>query len=128
MSDKLVTLKKFTYSYEAMVLKSRLESEGIYCVLFDEGITGAHPFLSNAVGGIKLNIRETDTEHALKIVKEVEEKEKMQSEVPDEADNYFREEEAKKAKYDKIGAPMMWIWFLTLVIGSIIAIFAILFF
>jgi hypothetical protein len=72
MSNKLVTIKTFTYPYEAHILMGRLESEGILCYLQDELTVQMMPFHSNALGGVKLQIREKDVELALKILEDAE--------------------------------------------------------
>lgn len=60
------------YPTEAYPVMSKLESEGIKCFLDGEHTVSAHPFLSNAIGGIKLNIMESDTEKALEILAQEE--------------------------------------------------------
>lgn len=68
--DNLVTIKTFNYPHEAMVLQSRLESEGIPCFLKDAVLTQVHPWYSNAIGGVKLQIRESDVGRAIEILAE----------------------------------------------------------
>ncbi len=70
MNNDLVTIKTFTYPHEAGIIRSRLESEGIYCFLQDELTAQVHPFYSNAIGGVKLQVREEDLEKAIRILKE----------------------------------------------------------
>lgn len=60
------------YPAEAYPLMSKLESEGIGCFLDGENTISVHPFLSNAIGGVKLKIRESDLNDALKIIRESE--------------------------------------------------------
>ncbi len=71
MKDKLITLMTFTYPSEAYPLMTKLESEEIECMLFDELTVLTDPFISNAIGGVKLKIRETDLPHATKILKSI---------------------------------------------------------
>jgi hypothetical protein len=47
-----------------------LESEGIEVFLKDENTVQAYNFLSNAVGGVKLQVRESDVFEAIQIMKE----------------------------------------------------------
>ncbi|MDD6210814.1 MAG: DUF2007 domain-containing protein [Bacteroidales bacterium] len=68
--NKLVTIKTFTYPHELAIIRSKLESEGIYCFAQDELTAQVHPFYSNAIGGIKLQVREEDIEKAITILKE----------------------------------------------------------
>ncbi len=77
--DEFVTLFSFTYPTEAYPFVDRLETEGIECFLFDENLVAVVPFLSNAVGGVKLRIRSSDLEKALRIVNEL----KKQNEKPE---------------------------------------------
>lgn len=69
--SKLVTIKTFNHPNDLLVIRSRLESEGIECFVQDEQITQVHPFYSGAVGGAKLQVREEDVERAIEIMKEV---------------------------------------------------------
>ena len=61
----LITVKIFDNAFEAHLLKTKLENEGIPCYLFDENIVGLNPFYNFAVGGIKLKISEQDKEQVL---------------------------------------------------------------
>jgi len=69
--EKFVTVLTFTYPHEAAVIKSRLESEGIICFLQDEFTAQINPFYSNAIGGVKLQVGESDLEETLEILKKV---------------------------------------------------------
>ncbi|MBO6515815.1 MAG: DUF2007 domain-containing protein, partial [Bacteroidia bacterium] len=71
MND-LITLKIFDNSMDAHLLKTRLEDAEIPVALFDETFITMDPILSNALGGIKLKIKEEDAERALDILKEIE--------------------------------------------------------
>ena len=72
MEEQLVILRTFMYPTEAYPLISKLESEGIMCFLDGENTITVHPFLSNAIGGAKLKIKESDVQRALKIIKDVD--------------------------------------------------------
>lgn len=65
----LITLTIFEYPFEAQVIKSKLESEGIYVFLKDELTIQIDNFLSNAIGGVKLQVYENDVEKSLEILK-----------------------------------------------------------
>lgn len=69
---KLITLKTFDNAIEAHNLKNRLEVEDIKAYIFDEHLIGLNPLYSNAIGGIKVNIAESDTEQALSILQSIE--------------------------------------------------------
>ena len=66
----LVTIKTFTYSHEVAVIASRLEADGIRCFVQDGLTTQIHPFMSSAIGGVKLQVREEDVEEAIAMLKE----------------------------------------------------------
>lgn len=72
MTENIITLKTFMFPTEAYPLMSRLEYEGIECFLDGENTVSVHPFLSNAIGGVKLNIKESDLGKALEIIKQNE--------------------------------------------------------
>ena len=65
---KLITVAVFQYPQEAHVLKSHLESEDIRVLLKDELTVQTDNFLSNAIGGVKLQIDEEDLPLALPIL------------------------------------------------------------
>ena len=52
------------------VIRGRLESEGIECFAQDELMAQANPLYSNAIGGIKLQVRSSDVERASEILQE----------------------------------------------------------
>jgi hypothetical protein len=56
MQDDLETVATFLQLHEAHLAVLRLASAGLLATLADEGIVGAHPFLANAVGGVKLQV------------------------------------------------------------------------
>ena len=51
-----VTVASFSQPIEAHLARTKLESEGIPCVVGDENLVGVYAFLSNAVGGVKLKV------------------------------------------------------------------------
>ena len=55
-----VTAATFWTPAEAQLARLKLESEEIDCVLFDENFVAADWLMANAVGGIKLKVREGD--------------------------------------------------------------------
>ncbi len=67
--EKLITLTTFEYPHESYIIKSKLESEGIYVFLKDELTIQADNFVSNAIGGVKLQVRENDVDKATEILK-----------------------------------------------------------
>ncbi len=68
--DRLVTIAAFREPIEAHLARSRLECEGVACKLADEHIAGVYAGAAAAVGGVKLQVRERDREHALRLLEE----------------------------------------------------------
>jgi hypothetical protein len=68
--DNFVTIKTFTYSHEISIVRGRLEAEDIECAVQDELMAQINPFYSNAIGGVKLQVRESDLERATEILTE----------------------------------------------------------
>jgi hypothetical protein len=66
--SELVTILSIQYPNQVYIIKARLESEGIECFIKDELTIQTDPFLSNAIGGIKLQVKEEDVPDALKIL------------------------------------------------------------
>jgi len=69
-TDDFITVLTFTYPHEIAIVRARLESEGIECFVQDELTVQVNPFYSNAVGGVKLQVRESDVEKTMKLLKE----------------------------------------------------------
>jgi hypothetical protein len=67
---ELVTIRQFRDLPEALLAKGSLESVGIESFLGDENIVRLDWFISNLIGGIKLKVKPTDVEDALKILDE----------------------------------------------------------
>jgi len=69
-----MTVQIFDNPIEMHFLKSKLESEGIRCYVFDEHTVAINPLMSQGIGGIKLKIDKKDIEDALIILKEIQQK------------------------------------------------------
>ena len=70
MNEKLTTLYKFNNTAEANIVKSILEENNIYCVLLDENLSTIDPHLTDAIGLIKLQVRESELNESISILKE----------------------------------------------------------
>jgi hypothetical protein len=70
--DTLVTIATFTHPQEAAVIRARLEWEGIPCHLKDEHTVQVHPFYSNAIGGVKLQVRAGEADRARALLVEAD--------------------------------------------------------
>ena len=71
-NDKFTTILTGTFGSEIAVVRSKLESEGIDCFVKNELTAQVLPHISNAVGGVKLQIRESDLARALEILNQTE--------------------------------------------------------
>ncbi|MBN1291058.1 MAG: DUF2007 domain-containing protein [Candidatus Latescibacteria bacterium] len=65
--ENLITIGCFSQGIEAHLAKTRLESEGIECFIRDENTINVNWLYSNAIGGVKLQVRQSDSEKAKKI-------------------------------------------------------------
>jgi len=68
--ENFKTLMVFTFPSEMVVVKSKLESEGIQCKVLDEHTVQVHNFLSQAIGGVRLQVAESNLEKARAILEE----------------------------------------------------------
>lgn len=71
MKNKLYTIGSFEYVADVVIIKGKLESEGIQVFLKDENVLNTDPMISNAIGGVKLQVFTEDKEKALAIYNEV---------------------------------------------------------
>lgn len=62
--EQFVTVAVFTLPTEHPVARAKLESEGITCRIIDEYTIDVYHFMSNGVGGIKLQVPASDYERA----------------------------------------------------------------
>ena len=67
---ELVTIRQFRDLPEALLAKGSLESAGIECFLADDNLVRLDWFISNFIGGIKLNVRAADAGNAQKLLDE----------------------------------------------------------
>lgn len=67
--DKMVEIARFTYPAEAQTLMALLRSEGIECFLRNE-ITSQLYAGSLDVGGARVEILESDVQHALEVMQQ----------------------------------------------------------
>lgn len=69
---KLVTIRTFDNSVDAHIFRSKLESEGIRCYLFDDTMVSLNPIYNVALGGIKLKVGNDDAGRAREIISEID--------------------------------------------------------
>ncbi len=70
LNANLVILKSFTYLPEALLAKAQLESCQAPVFIKDQYIVDVHAWCSQAVGGVKLLVLESDVELARNILNE----------------------------------------------------------
>ena len=69
-APSLVTVQQFRDIPEALLAKGKLESAGIPCLLADGNLVRMDWLLSNAIGGIRLQVRKQDFESAQALLNE----------------------------------------------------------
>ena len=69
----LITVKTFDHYTDVHILKSKIESEGIKCFIFDEHTVTNGPIYTWAIGGIKLKVKEEDVKKVQLILGEINE-------------------------------------------------------
>ncbi len=72
MDKKFVIIKRYVQLIEASLDKTKLDSEGIESILLNKNFASTHSLLSDATGGIKLQVKKSDAEQAIKILKELD--------------------------------------------------------
>jgi len=81
--ENWTTVISFTYPHEAHVANSKLVSEGLETRITDELTVQVYNFYSNAIGGVKIQVKEKDVEEAIRLLKEggfIQETEAIKSE------------------------------------------------
>jgi hypothetical protein len=68
----LVLLKRFDNYFFANITFTKLQDAGIECFLRDENTVSVDPLISNAIGGIKLEVAEDQIELAIELMKGAE--------------------------------------------------------
>ncbi|WP_025742778.1 putative signal transducing protein [Aquimarina pacifica] len=68
MNEMFATVAVFQYSSEALILRGRLETEGIDVYMTDMHTIDTDPLVSNAIGGVKIKVRSEDKKKALEII------------------------------------------------------------
>jgi hypothetical protein len=70
MPEELVTLWRYRDLPEALVARSKLDSQEVWCVLAHDNIVRLDWFWSNAVGGVWLQVADDDAEYAMSVLAE----------------------------------------------------------
>ena len=69
--EDLVTVATFNFTHELYPVKIQLEHAGIACFIKDEYTVQVNPYLSAAVGGVKLQVMGKDYDAAMLLLKEI---------------------------------------------------------
>ncbi|PHS10508.1 MAG: hypothetical protein COA88_01845 [Kordia sp.] len=72
MKNSFTIIAVFQYSSEALIIKGKLESEGITVFLADEYTVDTDPLVSNAIGGVKLQVYTEQAEVAKNIIRTID--------------------------------------------------------
>jgi len=67
MANEFYTIGSFEYPADVQIIKGRLESEGIMVFLRDENTLNTDPLISQAIGGVKLQVYTKDKNRAIAI-------------------------------------------------------------
>ncbi len=70
MHENLITIATFHNEPEFLLARARLESADIECFAQDENMLRIAAWHSHVFGGIKLRVRESDTQDALAILRQ----------------------------------------------------------
>ena len=69
----IITLRSFDNYFLASITLTKLQGAGVNCYLKDENTVTIDPILSNAIGGIKIVVKEEDAAEAKKILQQFDE-------------------------------------------------------
>lgn len=67
---RLVTIATFGEAPQAHLARNALEAAGIQAAIADESLIGMDWLMSNAIGGVKVQVREEDAERAVAVLEE----------------------------------------------------------
>lgn len=71
MESAFTKIGSYLYSSEAVIVKGRLEAEGIEVVMADNYTIDTDPLVSNAIGGVKLFVKTEQAQQAWQILAEI---------------------------------------------------------
>lgn len=66
--ERLILLEEYASDFEANIVRAKLESEGIPCMLTNEKFSSMYPLTMNTIGAIRLMIFEKDLDRARQIL------------------------------------------------------------
>lgn len=68
MATSLITLAQFRDLHEALLAQGKLQSAGIDCILADDNMVRMDWLYANAIGGVKLRVRQEDVDAARELL------------------------------------------------------------
>lgn len=71
MGEHFELIGRYQYTSEALIIKGKLEAEGISVFMRDNNTVDANPLYSNAIGGVKLFVNRDDYLKAMEIISQV---------------------------------------------------------
>lgn len=77
MAGSFIPVHTFTNYIDAHILLGRLESENIVCYLMDENTVTINPIWTQAVGGIKLMVEQSQVTRAMALIQEIQQEKKQ---------------------------------------------------
>jgi hypothetical protein len=81
-SADLVTIARFMFPYQAQLFAGKLEAEGIQAYVRDVNHVIVDPFITNALGGIRVQVLRADEEDALNVLQMLEQGVTPDNELP----------------------------------------------
>lgn len=70
--DDLVTIARFQFPYQAHLLAGKLEAEGIMAFVQDENQISISPWMTNTLGGVRVQVRTSNEIAAAEVMKMIE--------------------------------------------------------
>jgi hypothetical protein len=71
---RFLEVRSYDNYIDAHLVLAKLQAESVNCHLLNENSVTVDPFLSNAIGGIKLMVAEPQAERALELINEIEQR------------------------------------------------------
>jgi predicted RNA-binding Zn-ribbon protein involved in translation (DUF1610 family) len=106
---ELVTVRTFNNSISANLLLAKLRNGGIECYLKDEYTVTTDPFLTNAVGGIKLVVKKEDAPEVFELLRQLD-KDFQNKVVCPKCGSHDIERVPKRSAANMITAILSWIF------------------
>ena len=88
LTERLVTVAAFTTPLQAELVRGRLEDDGVTALVFDDEMVTADWTMSNAIGGVKVRVPESEAERALAVLAEPPPDDGEPYDGPTEAEDY----------------------------------------